>query len=158
MDGGKLMSNIRKILISLCVAVTSSGAIAQAADEHNAHHPAGNTPPAAAQKSAPAEPMGMGRTGDMAGMDEHMKAMQLMHEKMAAAKTPEERQALMAEHSKLMQKGMGMMRQMGCNMQGGQGVSSDMDDHGQMMEKCMNMMGSMMQMMMDRMPAQQPSK
>lgn len=153
------MSNIRKTLISLCIAATTSvGTMALAAGEHNDHHSAGNMPPdAAAQKPAPAESMGMGRMGGMAGMDEHMKAMQAMHEKMAAAKTPGERQALMAEHMKLMQEGMGMMQHMGCNMQGGRGMSGSMDDHGQMMEKCMNMMGSMMQMMMDRMPAH-PSK
>lgn len=54
----------------------------------------------------------------MAKMDEHMKSMQAMHEKMMAAKTPEERQALMDEHMKLMQDGMGMMQQMGAGMQG----------------------------------------
>lgn len=38
----------------------------------------------------------------MAAMDQQMKAMQAMHEKMVAAKTPEARQALMAEHMALM--------------------------------------------------------
>lgn len=44
----------------------------------------------------------------MAGM-EHMHstpAMQAMHDKMKNAKTPEERQALMAEHMKAMDCGM----------------------------------------------------
>lgn len=56
-----------------------------------------------------------------------------MHEKMMAAKTPAERQALMADHMKMMQAGMSMM-----------GQSKDI-------EQRMDMMQSMMQMMMDRM-------
>jgi len=54
----------------------------------------------------------------MAKMDEHMKAMQAMHERMVAAKTSEEWKALMDEHMKLMQDGMAMMQQMGAGMQG----------------------------------------
>ena len=85
-----------------------------------------------------------------------------MHEKMVAAKTPEERQALMAEHMKLMQKGMSMMKDMGKKggksaMQDGQGMSGMMADREQMMEKRMDMMESMMQMMMDRMPSGAPN-
>lgn len=154
------MNIIQQVLVISALAASAAlPGTALAAGEHNDHHPADNSPTAAAaQKSAPAEPMGAGPMGGMVGMDEHMKAMQLMHEKMAAAKTPEERQALMTEHLKLMQEGMGMMQQMGCNMQDGQGMSGGMDDHAQMMDKCMNMMGSMMQMMMDRMPAQHPSR
>jgi hypothetical protein len=38
--------------------------------------------------------------------------MQEMHEKMMAARTPAERQALMADHMKAMQDGMAMMGQM----------------------------------------------
>ena len=35
---------------------------------------------------------------DMARMDTQMKAMRQMHDKMMAAKSPDERNALMAEH------------------------------------------------------------
>ena len=88
-------------------------------------------------------------------MDQRMKDMQAMHEKMMSAKTPEERQALMAEHMKMMQDGMAMMKQMGGmskmgGMQGGKGMGG-MSERHQMMEKRMEMMESMMQMMMDRM-------
>jgi len=88
-------------------------------------------------------------------MDQRMKDMQAMHEKMMSAKTPEERQALMSEHMKMMQDGMAMMKQMGGmsrmgGMQGGKGMGG-MTDRQQMMEKRMDMMESMMQMMMDRM-------
>ncbi|MCY1552249.1 hypothetical protein D9M68_886320 [compost metagenome] len=99
----------------------------------------------------------------MAAMDQHMKAMQAMHEKMAAAKTPEERQALMAEHMILMKGGMAMMKSMDGGMpgmggmQGGKGMGGDMAARQEMMEKRMDMMESMMQMMMDRMPPA-PSK
>lgn len=49
---------------------------------------------------------GMGGQGGMPmDMEKHMQSMQAMHEKMAAAKTPAERQALMQEHMKMMQEG-----------------------------------------------------
>jgi hypothetical protein len=98
----------------------------------------------------------------MAMMDKHMQAMREMHDKMARARTPEERNALMAEHMKLMQDGMSMMGGMGPGGMKGMGgmgaMSGDMAGHQQMMEKRMEMMQSMMQMMMDRMPAAPPSK
>lgn len=53
----------------------------------------------------------------------------------------------MAEHMKLMQGGMSMMKQMS-----GQSMNANMADRQQMMEKHMDMMQSMMQMMMDCMP------
>ena len=90
-----------------------------------------------------------------------MKAMREMHEKMMNAKTPEERNALMAEHVKAMQDGMAMMSDMGSMSGMGNaakgGMAMDMASHHQMMEKRMDMMTSMMQMMMDRMPTE-PAK
>ena len=109
-------------------------------------------------------PMG-GQGGAMSRMDEHMKAMREMHDKMMRATTPSERNALMAEQMKLMQDGMGMMGGMGQKGMGGMGsmggmggmqgqaaMPGDMAARYQMMEKRMEMMQSMMQMMMDRMP------
>ena len=138
------MTNIRKTLIALCAATASMGAFAQAAEEHQAHHPAGAASAAGPVKKAPGKAM---RADKMAAMDQHMKSMQAMHEKMMSAQTPEARQALMAEHMKTMQEGMTMMKQMG-----GKGMKGDMASRQQMMEKRMDMMESMMQMMMDRMP------
>nr|WP_133702708.1 hypothetical protein [Roseateles toxinivorans] len=114
--------------------------------DHQAHHPDG------AASAAVAKPMpGMG--GDMAVK---MKAMQEMHQKMMAAKTAEERQALMAEHMKAMQGGMGMMKGMS-GMAGGAAMGKDMpadpQRRMQTMEQRMDMMQMMMEMMMDRMPA-----
>jgi hypothetical protein len=48
----------------------------------------------------------------MATMEPRMKTMQEMHQKMMNAKTPAERQALMADHMKAMQGGMAMMKEM----------------------------------------------
>jgi hypothetical protein len=91
----------------------------------------------------------------LAHLDTQTKAMQAMHEKMMAAKTPEERNALMAEHMKSMQDGMKMMEGMArpgmAGMQGMGGMSADMSAHHAMMEKRMTMMQTMMRMMMDRM-------
>ena len=83
--------------------------------------------------------------------DAQTKAMQAMHEKMMAAKTPEERNAMMAEHMKSMQDGMKMMENMASP--GMKGMSGEMGAHHAMMEKRMAMMQTMMKMMMDRMPA-----
>ena len=146
------MTNIRNSIIGFCVAAASMGSFAQNADEHKDHHPAGTTAPAATAKKSPNNPVSAHK---MASMDKHMKEMLVMHEKMAAAKTPDERQALMAEHMKVMQDGMGMMKQMGGaagkgSTQGDKGMNATMLDRQQMLEKRMEMMESMIQMMIDR--------
>lgn len=81
------------------------------------------------------------------GVDAQMKRMQQMHDRMAAARTPAERQALMAEHQKMMQEGMGMMS----GMQRMPSPPAGSPEAQRMMEMRMQMMESMMQMMMDRM-------
>jgi hypothetical protein len=118
-----------------------------------------NTAPSMPMGNAAAQGMGapgqMGKMGamDMGKMDAQMKKMSEMHDKMMAAKTPEERNKLMAEHMKTMQDGMQMMKGMGG--MGGPGMGDkDMSAQHPMMDKRMAMMESMMQMMMDRMPAQ----
>ena len=50
---------------------------------------------------------------DPSKVDEHMKMMMDMHQRMQAAKTPEERAALMTEHMKSMQDGTGVMPERG---------------------------------------------
>ena len=111
-------------------------------------------PVAMAAKPAAAPP------DHVAHMDTQIKSMQAMHEKMMAAKTPEERNSLMAEHMKSMQDGMKMMEGMakpgmaGMKGMGGMGgMSAEMSAHHAMMEKRMMMMQTMMKMMMDRMAA-----
>lgn len=100
----------------------------------------------------------------MAAMEERMKAMREMRDKMAKAKTPRERQALMADHMKAMHDGMQMMNGMGrmggMGSMGGaagmgerKGMHADMAKRHQMMEGRMDMMQTMMEMMMQRMPS-----
>ena len=145
------MTNFR--FIALALALTASSALV-------------------ACNTAPMMPMGtasahhMATPDHMARMDAHMKTMQGMHEKMMSAKTPEERNQLMAEHMKAMRDGMAMMEGMSGGGMGGmhgtggtggtggmKGMTGDMAARHQMMEKRMEMMQTMMKMMMDRMPA-----
>ena len=136
------MSHSRTLALIATLAIASATSFAQD-DQHKAHHPAGTAAeavPAPATGKPAAKP-------DMTMMDTHMKAMQAMHEKMASAKTPAEREALMPEHMKLMQDGMSMMG----GMAQGQ-VPGHSAERQQMMEKRMDMMQSMMQMMVDRTP------
>lgn len=69
-----------------------------------------------------------------------------------AAKTPEERNAVMAEHMKTMQKGMGMMNGIG-GMAGSKSPPTNMTDRQAMLEQRIGMMW----MMCDRLP-QTPAK
>ena len=110
---------MRAILLTATVALALSGCAAIRDEDHATHHPTGTAAPSA----------------DRTGMQ--MKQMQEMHQKMMAAKTPEERQALMAEHMKAMQGGMSMMCEMGAGS-------------NYMMKRCMDMKDMTMQMMMDR--------
>ncbi len=98
-----------------------------------------------------------------ASSDARMQAMQAMHQKMMDAKTPAERQALMADHMQAMQGGMAMMKDMQgkhggggmgmAGMGGAKGMPEDMAKRRSMMDDHMAMMQMMMTMMADRMPA-----
>jgi hypothetical protein len=125
-----------------------------------AQTPVGNMANSAPSSAMPGMPMG-GPGGTMAQMDTQMNMMSETHGKMMQAKSPEERNALMATNMKQMQDGMAMMGGTGsggmAGMQGKGPMAGDMGTRQQMLEKRMEMMQSMMQMMMDRMP-QAPSK
>ncbi len=138
--------------LSMALALVAVGAPSWAAqhDQAKPHHPAGSAS-AAGAKSMPGKAM-----PEMAPMAHQMKAMQQMHDKMMAAKTPEERNALMADHMKAMQDGMAMMKGMG-GMTGPKGPRTDMSQRQAMMEQRMDMMQTMMEMMADRLP-QAPAK
>ena len=116
-----------------------------------------NTAPSMPMPLAKAAMPTTGAPDHSAHLDAQTKAMQAMHEKMMSAKTPDERNALMAEHMKSMQDGMKMMEGMAkpgmAGMQGMGSMSAEMKAHHAMMEKRMAMMQTMMKMMMDRMPA-----
>ena len=109
--------------------------------------------PARAQSAPSATPVAPhAMAGQAAGMA-MPDAQRGMHEKMMAAKTPEERQALMTEHMKSMQGGMAMMGQM--KAPDAKGGSKSMSP--EMMGKRMDMMEMMMQMMIDREVMQPPA-
>ena len=120
---------MKAILFAATTALVLSGCAAMRAEDHAAHHP----PPSAAGSGA-----------DRAA--EQMKEMQEMHRKMRAAKTPEERQALMADHMKAMKDGMSMMCQMGGEGQEAREGAGSKD----MMKRCMDMKDMTMKMMRER--------
>lgn len=131
-------------------------AAAQTAPDHTQHHPAPASAPVpeaapAAAQPTPAAPQMQQR------MQEHMASMQTLRNQLAAAKTPAEREALMADHMKAMQDCMDMMK--GMSGMSGMGIGKapagaapmDPAQRMQAMEMRMDMMQNMMQMMMDRM-------
>jgi hypothetical protein len=139
------------------LAIAAGAAVLLAAGmplAQNMKAPASNPNPIAAQ---PGQSMTMG--GQMGQMDEHIKTMQALHDKMTSATSPEERQRVMDEQRKEMQGGMAMMAPMmqGGGMTGGMGGGT-MSQKGkpadaaqmQMMQKRMDMMQMMMQTMMDQ--------
>ena len=141
------MKFIRPLLLASALAFVSFASVAE-----DAHHPDAAASAGKASKAAPAKaaPDMLGSKESMKKMDQKMMAMREMHDKMMNAKTPEERSALMADHMKAMQGGMGMMS--GMAGAGKDGMPSNTETHHQMMEKRMEMMETMMQMMMDRLP------
>lgn len=158
------MNFVRTISIFSAVAAITMTAPAWAAndEQHDSHHPASAASEQITQTSpsTPGIGKGMGEMAPMQGGADQMKAMQQMHDQMMAAKTPEERNALMAEHMQLMQGGMNMMGGMGGGMGAGaaNGKPADMAARQDMLEQRMDMMQSMMQMMMDRMPSTPATK
>lgn len=149
------MTYIRPVVLAIACAFLGVAAWPADPEDHKVHRP---EPAASPAKDA------------MAKMDIQMKSMQEMNEKMMSAKTPKERNALMADHTVAMQLGMSMMSGAGKdNMQGGmpadtgtrqQMVGKHMDmmeTTMQMMDKRMGMMETSMQMMTNRLPVPPPS-
>lgn len=139
------MNILRGVIAVSVAAFVSACASPGMADRHGRHHPDAGEPVA------------------MAAMEPRMKAMQEMHQKMASARSPEERQALMADHMKAMQGGMAMMKDMAAiqgmgGMASGKPMPPDMARRHQLMTQHMETMQMMMDMMMDRMPAGPPAK
>lgn len=142
---------IQAFVLTSAFALGGVSAVAQTDAEHAQHHPQASASKPIEKVAKPTVPSSAAKEATSA-MDSTMMSMQDMHEKMMNAKTPEERSALMADHMKAMQDGMSMMGKMK-EISGTKGSTMDMASHHQMMEKRMDMMLSMMQMMMDRMPA-----
>lgn len=106
------MKVVRAIALTLAIASIGMPAWAAQTDPHQGHHPAAAATTPAAAPAPASSPMSDMSSHDMARMDAQMKTMHETHARMMAAKTPDERNALMAEHMKSMQDGMGMMNAM----------------------------------------------
>lgn len=139
------MSRFRTVAVVLSLAVASAAAMAQDV-HHSPHHPAGSA------SAPPRHDIGTpGGVTAMVRMNAQMQAMQAMHEKITAAETPAEREALMPEHMKLMQESMSMLRGMSpATSTSGAGNPAARQ---QILEKRVDMMESMMQMLVDGMSA-----
>ena len=111
------MVNVSNVAVTALLSIGCLGAIAQPAPvDHTPHHPTGASPTATMPTQTPPDtspttttPAG---TGHMAAMEKQLQAMKAMREKLAAAKTPEERRAVMAEHMKTMHDSMAMVDMM----------------------------------------------
>ena len=114
------MNASKPLALAMLIGITAFSASAQTAAEHTQHHPDGAAAPAQAVPATPEQ--------QMAAMDKQLQLMRDMSRKLADAKTPQERQAMMAEHQKTMQDSMKMMGQMQGMPMGGMGMMS-----GQMM-------------------------
>ncbi|BEP51730.1 MULTISPECIES: hypothetical protein [Variovorax] len=129
----RTLGSIALVFLAGCTALTSADD--QKDKDHLRHHPPAATAPAAMKS------------------EQQMAQMREMHRKMMAARTPQERQALMAEHMKAMQGGMSMMCEMGAAPAPQSGAPSD-----DMMKRCMAMKDMTMQMMQDRERLQPPAR
>ncbi len=138
------MHRIPTLAVAL-MCVTPIAFAQNSAAEHAAHHPA-SAPPASVTASAPAA------GNNMAKMDSHMQRMREMRDKMMAARSPDERRTMMAEHMRLMREGMSMMG--GMTTKSAPKAPADMASRHAQMEKRNEMMQTMMEMMMDRMAVQ----
>lgn len=148
-------------------ALAAALAFATPAFADDAHHP--ETAPGA--KSVPAQPAAKNPTQTVQKMQNNVKKMPPQLDRIAKAKTDEERQKAMAEHMQTMQENMQMARSMQADMmscpmmkgsmmgKGGMGMMEHgakpegAADHIQQMEARMDVMQDMMKTMMDRMPA-----
>lgn len=132
--------------LSLTLAIAALGLPAWTAAQDDPHQHPAEVAPTPASDPAPGK-----SSFDTTRMDTQLKAMREMHDEIMAAKTPQERNALMTEQMKVMQEGMNMMNAMFPDgMKDMMGMKGDMAAHHRMMGKRMEMMQAMMQMMMDR--------
>jgi hypothetical protein len=146
------MNFLRTISILAAASLTTMATFVYAAtdEQHDRRHLLATSNVQVAQATPASPGMGMRSAAMMPSYGDQMKAMQAMHDKMIAATTPEERNALMAEQMKLMQGGMGMMGRMRPGAMAGK--PGEIAARQGMLEQHMEMMQSMMQMMVDRMP------
>ena len=142
------------LICGLAAALLLSGNSSTAADEH---HPSTSEGKAATAPSTRSPASSSQPGASMMQMDDHMTRMQALHDRMLNAASPEERQNVMQEARKEMQDSMAMMKPMmhggamaGSGMMARKGKPAAGNAQTQMLEKRMDMMQMMMQMMMDQ--------
>lgn len=147
---------------ALVASLLLSGNSSIAADEH--HEPASEGKAAAAPSAQSPTPLPQS-SNSMMQMDDHMKRMQTLHDRMMNAASPEERQNVMQEARKEMQDSMAMMKpmmhggaMMGNGMMAQKGKPAAGNAQTKMLEKRVDMMQMMMQMMMDQQGMTAPPK
>lgn len=119
--------------------------------------------PAPAGKAAVQPAPSMDATVQMKRMDQQMKKMRALQDRMVRAATPDERQKIMAEQHKAIQDGMRVISQMMAAMSGSGalGEKADPSDPNgviQMMQTGIDLMALMTQMMMDQLGLITPPK
>lgn len=97
----------------------------------------------------------------MERMDAQMKTMRGLHDRMLRAATPDERQKLMEEQHRAIQQGIDMINRMMGGMNGGAPLEQkagapDPNGSMQLMQKGIEMMALMTQMMMDQLGLRTP--
>jgi hypothetical protein len=150
------------IPIAVSTAFIFAAGYAWGVDEH---HPDAKAPTA---KSAPASAVkAPAPAATVRKMQDNVKTLQGQLDRIAKAKTDEERQRAIADHMKTMQENMGLARSMqpemkmdcpmmGSGMGNGMGMMGGAGPEGmQQMEKRMDMMQTMMEQMSRRMDAVQ---
>jgi hypothetical protein len=106
----EIIMPIHRLTSVLMALIVSGCAVVQPAKpelDHSVH-----SQPGSALASAETQTASMD-TGSAQVFERQMKAMQEMHLKMKAAKTPAEREALMSEHQSLMKAGMSVISALG---------------------------------------------
>ena len=155
---GKTMKTSAPICAVIALLAGTSAALAQTTpDEHASHHPAGAAPPPATTAAqTPAQGMG---PAAVPRMQDNMKKMQDLMEKIHASKDGAERRQLLEQHSKSMQEQMEMMRGMGRGASPmDEGMMKQMMTNHQAMQGRMDMMEMMMGQMLQHQDAQQNAK
>lgn len=138
------MQAIKFIAISASLILSSAFTFASphdVAQDHNKHHPATTAQQQPAKDVSSAASNTMPATGDI---EEDLKKMNAVMEKIHQEKSPDARRMLMQEHMTMMQEGMKCMG----NMPMASGGMDDMQQH-------MKVMHQMMDQMMQHMAAQE---
>lgn len=147
------------LVAALALAIVPLAATAQTPADHEQHHPGAAAPASPSSATAPEQ--------SVAAMDRHLQRMRDASRRLADARTPRERQALLHEHRLLMQQGLQLMAPMrampkaamgaagGAGMPDGMGpqmMGAMMERHA-LMDKRMELMQTVLQMLLEQIDA-----